>query len=238
MAIFAYLHYMKYAYLGGSKKLEMCLCNILMVPKDFLGYIPPSVTLYTGISDLSYFICYFVLFALHLIAILILKQNVSQDFQEANVLDKLLHSAECTSFAYPLYDWDFKKRGSPNDHYVRMKKVQLEGSLNILINFFFSCCHLIPLIYLYVQISRRHLILEATISTLKMEDEAYELAFYMAWVGFPMFMIIGIGQFLLFNAYNNKFHPFNIVLKGAENHGRNKEMTLFQGYKNRYNLID
>ena len=87
-------------------------------------------------------------FVAHLIAIAILKQNVSKDFQNVNLLDKILHCVECISFAYPLYDWDFKKRGGVNENYERMKNVHFEGAWNIFINLIFSCCHLVLLIFL------------------------------------------------------------------------------------------
>ena len=55
------------------------------------------------------------------------KKIISRDFNKVNIVDKLLHCVECTNFAYPLYDWDFKKRGNANDHYQRMENNQIEG---------------------------------------------------------------------------------------------------------------
>ena len=52
-----------------------------------------------------------------------------------------------------------------------------------------------------------------------MEDEAYERASYMAWVFYPCFIIIGIGQIILFWLYNDKYHPFSVILKGVKNQG-------------------
>ena len=62
--------------------------------------------------------------------------------------------------------------------------------------------------------------LKATIDTLVMEDEAYVQSFYMAWMFFPIFIFIGIGQVILFVLYNNKYHPFQIILKGATKKGK------------------
>ena len=59
-----------------------------------------------------------------------------------------------------------------------------------------------------------------------MEDEAYERAFYLAWVFYPCFIIIGIGQIILFWLYNDKYHPFSEILKGVKKQGMPKVSTL------------
>ena len=71
-----------------------------------------------------------------------------------------------------------------------------------------------------VKVAERHMHLKATIDTLVMEDEAYVQSFYMAWMFFPIFIFIGIGQVILFVLYNNKYHPFQIILKGATKKGK------------------
>ena len=66
------------------------------------------------------------------------------------------------------------------------------------------------------KISERHLLLKATIDTLTSEDEAYEQAFYMSWVFLLSFILIGLGQIILFYLYNKKCHPFSIILPDDE----------------------
>ena len=66
--------------------------------------------------------------------------------------------------------------------------------------------------------------LKETIDTLVMEDEAYVQSFYMAWMFFPIFIFIGIGQVILFVLYNNKYHPFQVILKGATKKGKGTEL--------------
>ena len=70
------------------------------------------------------------------------------------------------------------------------------------------------------QVAERHIHLKDTIGTLVMEDEAYDQSFYMAWIFFPIFILIAVGQGLLIELYNKKYHPFNIILEGATKKGK------------------
>ena len=54
--------------------------------------------------------------------------------------------------------------------------------------------------------------LKATIGTLQMEDEAFVLCYYLSWVFYPIFTLIGILQMILFLLYNQKYHPFSDLL--------------------------
>ena len=117
------------------------------IENDFLGYDPPNVTVYTGISARYYGVIFLVIFLIHMAALFLLKSFFSQDFTELNVLEKVLHCAESTSFPYAVRDWDFKK-GGPQEHYARMKDVRFEVSWNISINLIFNCSLLVPLVYL------------------------------------------------------------------------------------------
>ena len=114
----------------------------------FLVYDAPDVSYYTGMPYFYYCIVFVVLYFAHLIALLILKQNVSQDFKKLNLLEKLLHCLASTSFAFPVKDWDFEKGGGPHEHYARMKANHYETKWNIIINLLFNCCLLVPLVYL------------------------------------------------------------------------------------------
>ena len=62
--------------------------------------------------------------------------------------------------------------------------------------------------------------LKDTIGTLVMEDEAYVQSFYIAWIFFPIFILIAVGQGLLIELYNKKYHPFNIILEGVTKKGK------------------
>ena len=79
---------------------------------------------------------------------MIMKNIVSDEFKQLNILDQVLHCAESSSFPFSVYDWDYRKDGGPVEHYKRMKKTRLETMLNVMINCVFSCCLLTPLVYL------------------------------------------------------------------------------------------
>ena len=81
------------------------------------------------------------------------------------------------------------------------------------INFFFLKIYIF--IFLFIsdtKVYERHLHLKATIGTLQMEDEAFVLCYYLSWVFYPIFTLIGILQMILFLLYNQKFHPFSVLL--------------------------
>ena len=129
--------------------------DITYPENDFLGYDPPSASLYTGMSTQSYFVCFIVMNILHILFLIIMKSCLSKDFQQLNFLDKVLHCAESMSFAFPVRDWDYHKHGGPKEHYARMKSNHRETLWNININLFVNCCYLLPLVYfckLFIQV--------------------------------------------------------------------------------------
>ena len=117
----------------------------LDIDNDFLGYDPPSPIVYTGISGAYYCMYFAVLYAIHVLALFVMKKFVSLDFNNTNVLEQLLHAMESTNFGFSLNDWDFRKSGGPSEHYAAMKSNQKEVIWNIVINFISNCILLMPL---------------------------------------------------------------------------------------------
>ena len=115
---------------------------------DFLGYNPPSASFYTGMASRYYVLCFVIINILHMLALMVLKSKVSKDFKKLNILDKVLHCALSTNFAYACNDWDFHKDTPLKDLYSKMIAVRLEVIWNIIINVLFNCCLLTPLVYL------------------------------------------------------------------------------------------
>ena len=66
-----------------------------------------------------------------------------------------------------------------------------------------------------------------------MENEAYIQSYYMSWAFFPCFIVIGIGQILLFYFFNQKFHPFSIILEGANEEGMNISTIILELKQNK-----
>ena len=129
-------------------KLQRGNWRKLDIENDFLGYNPPNPTLYTGISGGYYCLIFTIIYALHILALFIMKKIVSKEFKNANFFEQLVHTVESTNFAFSLYDWDFKKFGGPDEHYARMKDNQVEIIWNIIINFISNCVLLTPLSFL------------------------------------------------------------------------------------------
>ena len=129
-------------------KLQRGNWRKLDIENDFLGYDPPDATLYTRVSGGYYCLIFAIIYALHILALFVMKKIVSTDFKNANMFEQMVHTLESTNFAFPLQDWDCKKSGGPDEHYGRMKENQVEVIWNIIINFIFNCLLLTPLSYL------------------------------------------------------------------------------------------
>ena len=115
---------------------------------DFLGYDPPNETVYTGMSAAYYCLGFAIISVLQMIALFVMKWNISSDFYDANIFDQVLHCAESTNFPYSMFDWDYIKTGGPNEHYERMKSGRREITFNIVINLITNLILLTPLTYL------------------------------------------------------------------------------------------
>ena len=66
------------------------------------------------------------------------------------------------------------------------------------------------------RILERHIELEETIGVLDMEMESYEISKMMAWVFYPIWILLTIVQAICFILYNGKFHPLSKILDGWE----------------------
>ena len=74
------------------------------------------------------------------------KVTKSEKFREADTLDKLIHSTENMTVAFPLEDFDVLN-GSAREHRERFEKVNIEVLLTMLVNFLFHMLMLGPLWY-------------------------------------------------------------------------------------------
>ena len=66
------------------------------------------------------------------------------------------------------------------------------------------------------RILEKHIELEETIGVLDMEMESYEISKMMAWVFYPIWILLTIVQAICFILYNGKFHPLSKILDGWE----------------------
>ena len=75
------------------------------------------------------------------------------------------------------------------------------------------------------------MLLKSTIDTIQEEDEAYDLAKLLSWVCFPIFLVLALGQVLLFYFFNDRCHPFVEILKGANTQGKYCKNKLNQYFE-------
>ena len=126
---------------------------------DFLGYDPPSPTVYTGMTSKYYCIWFVIIVTTHVLSIMAMKSKLSPDFQKLNFLDKFLHAAVSTNFPYAVNDWDLKKVEGPLSEYREgMENVRTEVVWNICINLIFNICLLAPLEHLCKYYKYIHLV--------------------------------------------------------------------------------
>ena len=60
----------------------------------------------------------------------------------------------------------------------------------------------------------RQKVLAETIGPLDMEIEAWNTAFFLSWLPYPIFVAMAVCQFYFFNLYNRKYHPLAEILDG------------------------
>ena len=60
------------------------------------------------------------------------------------------------------------------------------------------------------------MLLESTIDALDLEHESYNMSKLFTWVFYLTFIILTLLQVASFCLYNSVFHPFSIILDGAD----------------------
>ena len=89
------------------------------------------------------------------------------------------------------------------------------------------------------RILERHMKLEETIGVLDMEVESYELSKLMAWVFYPMWILLTIVQSICFILFNGKFHPLSKILDEWEVQMKGvSELCLYFRYFCYFKTID
>ena len=115
----------------------------------FLGFktiIPPPYTPYTGLSLGKHFMLFWVILAVHSIAIAITKLIMSKDYRRTSYLKMFVHALENVNFPIAFLDWD-ALHGTIQDHRDRLQKVVREVSAVMAVNFIFYLLLLTPMFY-------------------------------------------------------------------------------------------
>ena len=66
-------------------------------------------------------------------------------------------------------------------------------------------------------ILERHNQLNDAMGELEMEKESFQKAQWLAFIFYPIFILLSILQAISFILSNGKFHPLAIILEGCEN---------------------
>merc|ERR1719318_2555150 len=135
----------------------------------FKTIIPPPYTIYTGLSLGQHFILFWVILAVHTIAIAFTKWFMSETYRKTSYLKKFVHALENLNFPYAFQDWD-TLHGTIREHKDRLQKVTKEVTAVMAVNFIFNLLLLVPLFYTVTNIWERHEILGRTIGTKEEEN--------------------------------------------------------------------
>ena len=109
--------------------------------------VPPPYSFYTGLDLYLAFLVFWIIFFLHISAILITKLLTVRSMREsANILDKILHAVHNSNIPFPYKDWDVDD-GTVEEHRGRFKATLREVNCVMVVNLFFNSLLLGPLIY-------------------------------------------------------------------------------------------
>ena len=108
---------------------------------------PPTLTLYTVLTLKQYFVGFWCIMLLQLIAVFMAKRILSPKFRKPTVgwFDKLTHCIENSNLAYPMEDWDYERSGKCAEHIKRMKAVEKEVFVTMIINLIFNAILISPM---------------------------------------------------------------------------------------------
>merc|ERR1719318_2213886 len=181
----------------------------------FLGFktsIPPPYTLYTGLSLGQYFILFWVILAVHTIAIAYTKWFMSKDYRKTSYLKMFVHALESLDFPNAFLDWD-TLHGTIQAHKDRLQKVTKEVTAVMAVNFIFNLLLLIPMFHTVTNIWERHEILGRTIGTKEEENISNDNATFWLTAVTSLYFIFSIMELFLYMFYNYKAHPWKDIIQ-------------------------
>ena len=102
--------------------------------------------MYTGLDLEKAFLSFWIIFILHVFAIIISKLLTAKQMRKSKILDIILHAVQNSNIPFPDKDWDVDN-GTIGDHRARFKETLTEVNCVLSINFIFNSFLLLPLIY-------------------------------------------------------------------------------------------
>ena len=109
--------------------------------------IPPSYSLFTGLSLQWAFILFFILTGAQILVTLLIKVYTSRKFSmKEDYLNKFIHLLLSLNIASPFEDWD-QGNFSVEEYRQRHRQTNIEMTWSISVNIIFSTTMLIPIYY-------------------------------------------------------------------------------------------
>ena len=109
--------------------------------------VPPSYSLYTGITLGQSFLAFIGLFVVHFLLILIVKSFTADHFWMKNHYNKFVHILKNMNIATPWQDWDHDKC-SVEQHKIKHRRINVEMAVTMLVNMIISLFMISPLLLL------------------------------------------------------------------------------------------
>jgi len=135
----------------------------------------------------------------------------SPAFKTLSAFDQIMHSFQSVITPAPSVDWAYGQ-GDCEDHFKRMKDVQKEVAGVIKINSLFNILHILPITYLAWTVTKRHWLLEESIGTMTIENEAFKTIWITFSVALVAFIVGPILSCSLLKRINSSFHPCHDII--------------------------
>ena len=114
--------------------------------EDLASPVPPPYSLYTGLDLYKAFLVFWVIFFLHISAILVTKLLTARNIRASNILNMILHAVQNSNIPFPYKDWDVDD-GTIEEHRGRFRTTLMEVNSVMAVNFLFNSLLLGPMIY-------------------------------------------------------------------------------------------
>ena len=111
--------------------------------------IPPPLTLYTVLTLKEYFFIFWTILLIQTVLVFLIKLNCSKkDFQQLNLLEKVIHAVENCFIPYNILEWESIQTGNSEEHQRKMKSNLVEVLLVMVVNFIVNFILLVPIFIL------------------------------------------------------------------------------------------
>ena len=173
----------------------------------------PTISIYTYFELETYLYGFYVIMLCQAIIIMITKELVNpKPFKRNNVIQNFTHALENCQVVAPMEDWD-DAFGSIEDYIEAQMLVSFEVGVTLTLNLLIHLLMSVPMVIFAYNVHQRQLILEKSIGSFPEEDNAYRLSIILAAISPIILIICTILQFITYQFYNKRLHPFIELVK-------------------------